>query len=124
MTRGGLWADPWCRGVTRGVQRGRAQFGAALLEGGGKENGSGVGRRCREAAGTLTKRDSTARVPLGAGRCPVGHTESVVENAPRTHRGARFQKLRHARGGRRCVVQGVSRAALAIRSLSSRATPR
>lgn len=63
----------------------------------------------------------THRARLGA---EVAGETAVAYNAPGTRRGARFQKLRRARGGRCCVVPGVSSAALTTRSSSSRATPR
>lgn len=85
----------------------------------GAVSGGRVGRR-----GSAAKGSQHRWVPLGAGGARWGSGRALLRTR-RAHAAVRGSKNCAAHGaGAACVVQGVSRAALATRSLSSRATPR
>lgn len=68
-------------------------------------HGGGIGTMGAVPRGGSGGRDrSPTRVPHSPAGCSDQLEVSVVQNAPRTRRGARFQKLRRARSGRCCVV--------------------
>lgn len=69
--------------------------------------GKGVPVQPGRAVSPRQRRPPRPAAPVGADRRGWGRGKAgaaAAGNAPGTRRGARFQKLRRARGGRRCVA--------------------